>query len=134
MWQNHPQIKFTEVTDLCRDTGQLHEGCTFAEVWVTSLNRTNVVASTTGGVQAAVAFPRVEVTTDFVLTNGERPMFEVNHAGSSVRAAPSPFAFKDSWTPSQHTLVSIARISGVSAESALSTHTRHPADVVHTLG
>ena len=51
-----------EVTDLCEETHQLHEGCEYAEVWVTPRNQ-----SRTGGsnLASAIALPTfVELRLD----------------------------------------------------------------------
>ena len=71
---NHPRIKFTEVTKLCEDTGQMGEGaesCTHAEVWVTGREEEADEEATAN--PAAVAIPRPRVTTNFRYTNGQTP-------------------------------------------------------------
>lgn len=67
---NHRHIKFTEVTDVCAAEGQLHSGCTRAEVWVTSLINN---PSSTAPLEAALAVPNPRFSTTFRYTNGLQP-------------------------------------------------------------
>ena len=85
--QNHPMISFTEVTTLCEETGQLHEQCTHAEVWVTyrNVSRDGSTGGVSGAVQAAVALPTHAITTDFYHTNGQQPTMELSVSGTSIQ-------------------------------------------------
>eukprot|EP00966_Prymnesium_polylepis_P327857 7383688-Prymnesium_polylepis.2 len=41
-WSSHHKlIKFTDVSDECEKRGELQEGCSLAEVWVTFMNSSN---------------------------------------------------------------------------------------------
>ena len=61
---------------MCKHAGMLNENCPYAEIWVTSNNKDDQAvqaAAAAGGEVAAAATPKTKTTTDFVLTNGERP-------------------------------------------------------------
>ena len=93
---NHRHIKFTEVTDLCKKTGQLHENCTHAEIWVTFLRPATATASGLEVSNAQQTAPR-NFPTDFRATNGlgrfrqvgpytvARPVAEIQRATISFR-------------------------------------------------
>lgn len=72
---NHRYISFTDVTDLCLKDNQMHEGCEYAELWITSKNSTAGRASLVGGnaapVEPTLAVGKSRKTTTFRNTNGE---------------------------------------------------------------
>lgn len=81
---NSKHIKFTEVTKACRDTKQMHENCTFAEIWVTTMkssvsNSTNYREAANAKQTAPSNFP-----TDFRSTNG-LGRFRVFHTHQTPR-------------------------------------------------
>lgn len=74
--QNHPIISFTDVTELCRQTGALRPGrdggCVHAEVWVTQVAQVDTAASGTSTLEAAALWiPQTTTSNDFEYTNGQ---------------------------------------------------------------
>lgn len=78
--QNHPMISFTEVTQLCEEVGPMQAGstggCPQAEIWVTSRDMT---AAGSTAEQAAVARPKVGISSTFRYTNGLQPLYTVGN-------------------------------------------------------
>ena len=71
-----PAYSRLRAADMCKHAGMLNENCPYAEIWVTSNNKDDQAvqaAAAAGGEVAAAATPKTKTTTDFVLTNGERP-------------------------------------------------------------
>ena len=71
---NSKHIKFTDVSSICKKTGQLRESCTHAEVWVTVLNKSKTTTLTEyqEAASARQTWP-LSYQTDFRSTNGQTP-------------------------------------------------------------
>jgi hypothetical protein len=78
--QNHPLIKFTEVTAQCEALGEMGTGttgCSAAEVWVSKFIPNPSTANLGRAPEAAVAIPTVRLSTDSL--NGATPLFQLTN-------------------------------------------------------